>query len=45
MKQGLIDTDEAAVLREAHTATRTAIMVDDFAPSRRQLRQLTEQAA
>lgn len=45
VKQGLIDTDEAAVLREANAATRIAIMVDDFAPSRRPLRQVVDQAA
>lgn len=45
LKQQLIDTDEAAQLCKANAATRTAIMVDDFAPSHQQLRQLTGQAA
>ncbi len=45
MKQGLIDTDEAAALREANAATPIAIMVDDFAPSRRRLRQVVDEAA
>ena len=34
LKRGVVEADEAQVLRDAYTATRAAIDVDDFPPDR-----------